>query len=201
MRNMVSSLVFGCFNLTYPALVRLSHATPRLSSLSYVTLTSIDDGPRGLHRRSTCKYCEWYLAAQLDLDDAVGSSNKPILQRLKSVRRGKKVTKSSGEKSLQSASHRWRVAMNAMSPYDRVQQVALYLLCWGEAAQVRFCPECLCFIFECADDYNQSPECQNRIEPVPKGLYLRAIIEPMYRFIRDQGYGNRRGTTIDHWLW
>jgi 1,3-beta-glucan synthase len=133
-------------------------------------------------------YRKWYFAAQLDLDNAVDLFNNPSLRRLKSIRLGKKVTKSSGEKSLQSASHRWRVAMNAMSPYDRVRQVALYLLCWDEAAQVRFCPECLCFIFECADDYNQSAECQNRIEPVPEGLYFRAIIEPMYRFIRDQGY-------------
>lgn len=134
-------------------------------------------------------YRKWYFAAQLDLDDAVGSSNNPGLQRLKSVRRaGKAPNKSGSEKSLQSATNRWRDAMNAMSPYDRVRQVALYLLCWGEAAQVRFVPECLCFIFKCADDYYRSPECQNRIEPVPEGLYLKAVIKPLYRFIRDQGY-------------
>lgn len=67
-------------------------------------------------------------------------------------------------------------------------RLTLYLLCWGEAAQVRFCPECLCFIFKCADDYYRSSECQNRVEPVPEGLYLRAVIKPLYRFIRDQGY-------------
>ena len=32
------------------------------------------------------------------------------------------------------------------------------------------------------------PECQNRIKPVPEGLYLRAVTKPLYRFIRDQGY-------------
>ena len=78
--------------------------------------------------------------------------------------------------------------MANMSHYDRVRQLALYLLCWGEAAQVRFVPECLCFIFKCADDYYRSPECQNRVEPVPEGLYLRAVIRPLYRFIRDQQY-------------
>ena len=78
--------------------------------------------------------------------------------------------------------------MANMSQYDRVRQLALYLLCWGEAAQVRFVPECLCFIFKCADDYYRSPECQNRVEPVPEGLYLRAVIRPLYRFIRDQSY-------------
>ncbi|KAF8496308.1 1,3-beta-glucan synthase [Gautieria morchelliformis] len=124
-------------------------------------------------------YRKWYFAAQLDLDDAVGATQNPGLQRLKSVKR---------EKSLQSAHERWRQAMNNMSQYDRLRQLALYLLCWGEAAQVRFVPECLCFIFKCADDYYRSPECQNRIEPVPEGLYLRAVIKPLYRFVRDQGY-------------
>ncbi|TDL27758.1 glycosyltransferase family 48 protein [Rickenella mellea] len=131
-------------------------------------------------------YRKWYFAAQLDLDDAVGTTQNPGLNRLKSVKR--RPSKSAAEKSLHGAVDRWRQAMHGMSQYDRLRQIALYLLCWGEAAQVRFAPECLCFIFKCADDYYRSPECQNRIEPVPEGLYLRAVIKPLYRFIRDQGY-------------
>ena len=69
-----------------------------------------------------------------------------------------------------------------------MRQIALWLLLWCEAAQVQFAPECLCFIFKCADDYYWSPECQNRIDPVPEGLYLHAVVKPLYRFIRDQGY-------------
>ncbi|KAF5348770.1 hypothetical protein D9756_009724 [Leucocoprinus leucothites] len=131
-------------------------------------------------------YRKWYFAAQLDLDDAIGQTQNPGLNRLKSKRgKGKR---SSSEKSLNSALERWRQAMNGMSQYDRLRQIALYLLCWGEAAQVRFVPECLCFIFKCADDYYRSPECQNRIDPVPEGVYLRSVIKPLYRFIRDQGY-------------
>ncbi|EPQ50211.1 hypothetical protein GLOTRDRAFT_134148 [Gloeophyllum trabeum ATCC 11539] len=130
-------------------------------------------------------YRKWYFAAQLDLDDAVGQTQNPGLQRLKSTkRRGGR----GAEKSLSSAMERRRQAMNNMSQYDRLRQIALYLLCWGEAAQVRFMPECLCFIFKCADDYYRSPECQNRLDPVPEGLYLRAVVKPLYRFIRDQGY-------------
>ncbi|TFK52998.1 1,3-beta-glucan synthase [Heliocybe sulcata] len=130
-------------------------------------------------------YRKWYFAAQLDLDDAVGQTQNPGLQRLKSTkRRGGR----GAEKSLSSAMERWRQAMNNMSQYDRLRQIALFLLCWGEAAQVRFMPECLCFIFKCADDYYRSPECQNRLDPVPEGLYLRAVVKPLYRFIRDQGY-------------
>ncbi|KAF4579577.1 1,3-beta-D-glucan synthase [Pleurotus pulmonarius] len=138
-------------------------------------------------------YRKWYFAAQLDLDDAVGQTQNPGLNRLRS-KRGKGDTSTTDkkapahEKSLNSALERWRLAMASMSQYDRLRQVALYLLCWGEAAQVRFVPECLCFIFKCADDYYRSPECQNRIEPVPEGLYLKTVTKPLYRFIRDQGY-------------
>ncbi|KAF7329972.1 hypothetical protein MKEN_00261200 [Mycena kentingensis (nom. inval.)] len=131
-------------------------------------------------------YRKWYFAAQLDLDDAVGRSHNPGLTRLQSKRRPNR--RAAHEKSLNSAMERWRQAMHNMSQYDRLRQVALYLLCWGEAAQVRFCPEALCFIFKCADDYYRSPECQNRPEPLPQGHYLRTVIKPLYRFIRDQGY-------------
>ncbi|EJF65840.1 1,3-beta-glucan synthase [Dichomitus squalens] len=130
-------------------------------------------------------YRKWYFAAQLNLDDAVGQSQNPGLQRLRSVKGN---AKTAGGKSLDSALNRWRNAMNNMSQYDRLRQVALYLLCWGEAGNVRFTPECLCFIFKCADDYYRSPECQNRIDPVPEGLYLETVIKPLYRFMRDQGY-------------
>jgi 1,3-beta-glucan synthase len=126
-------------------------------------------------------YRKWYFAAQLNLDDAVGQTQNPGLQRLKSM-------KGAGSKSLDSALNRWRNAMHNMSQYDRLRQIALYLLCWGEAGNVRFVPECLCFIFKCADDYYRSPECQSRVEPVPEGLYLHSIIKPLYRFMRDQGY-------------
>lgn len=128
-------------------------------------------------------YRKWYFAAQLNLDDAVGASQNPGLQRLRSVK-----GKPPSSKSLDSALNRWRNAMNNMSQYDRLRQIALWLLCWGEAGNVRFTPECLCFIFKCADDYYRSPECQSRVDPVPEGLYLETVIKPIYRFMRDQGY-------------
>lgn len=131
-------------------------------------------------------YRKWYFAAQLDLDDAIGLTNNPGLTR-NLTKRGPQ-PKTTSEKSLDSAINRWRSAMNNMSQYDRLRQVALYLLCWGEAAHVRFVPECLCFIFKCADDYYRSPECQNRVDPVPEGLYLRSVVKPLYTFLRDQGY-------------
>jgi 1,3-beta-glucan synthase len=133
-------------------------------------------------------YRKWYFAAQLDLDDAVGHTQNPGLNRLRSTRGRNSSKRPTHEKNLNAALERWRHAMNNMSQYDRLRQIALYLLLWGEAAQVRYCPEAVCFIFKCADDYYRSPECQNRTDPVPEGLYLRAVIKPLYRFIRDQGY-------------
>ncbi|TRM58686.1 glycosyltransferase family 48 protein [Schizophyllum amplum] len=127
-------------------------------------------------------YRKWYFAAQLNLDDAVGATNNPGLQRLKTIKGATKT------KSLDSALNRWRNAMNNMSQYDRLRQVALFLLCWGEAGNIRLAPECLCFIFKCADDYYRSPECQNRMDPVPEGLYMQAVIKPLYRFLREQVY-------------
>ena len=137
-------------------------------------------------------YRKWYFAAQLDLDDAIGRAQNPGLARAASMaqrggRQGKKGRQTLGaSKSLDTALSRWRDAMFRMSDYDRVRQIALYLMCWGEGGQLRFMPECLCFIFKCADDYYRSPECQNRMEPVPEGLYLRAVVRPLYRFLRDQ---------------
>lgn len=131
-------------------------------------------------------YRKWYFAAQLNLDDAVGQTQNPGLQRLRSVKGGP--AKTAGSKSLDSALNRWRNAMNNMSHYDRLRQLALFLMCWGEGGNVRFVPECMCFIFKCADDYYRSPECQNRADPVPEGLYLEHVIKPLYRFMRDQGY-------------
>ncbi|KAK7042271.1 putative 1,3-beta-D-glucan synthase subunit [Favolaschia claudopus] len=131
-------------------------------------------------------YRKWYFAAQLDLDDAVGKTQNPGIKRLRSTRRPNR--RAAHERSLNNAMERWRQAMNDMSQYDRLRQIALYLLCWGEGAQIRFCPEALCFIFKCADDYYRSPQCQSSVDSMPEGLFLRSVVKPLYRFIRDQGY-------------
>ncbi|PKS10859.1 hypothetical protein jhhlp_002616 [Lomentospora prolificans] len=144
-------------------------------------------------------YRKWYFAAHLDLDDAVGFAN----MKGKGLRRSRKKKKKNdeegqteaeilqgmeGDDSLEAAEYRWKTRMNRMSQHDRVRQIALYLLCWGEANQVRFMPECLCFIFKCADDYLNSPACQNLVEPVEEFTYLNNVITPLYQYIRDQCY-------------
>ena len=170
MRNMV------CFEHCAPRHLKPVAHTYRSSTSRCTCLTAVRracpptrhsshlyaDYIEGLH----ANYRKWYFAAQLDLDDAVGHTQNPGLQRLRS-KRGSGCNHS--EKTLTSALKHWHQAMN-MSQYDRVRQIALYLLCWGESAQVRFVPECLCFIFKCANDYYRSPECQNRVDPVPVPL-------------------------------
>nr|AAF04861.1 Fks1p [Yarrowia lipolytica] len=150
-------------------------------------------------------YRKWYFAAQLDLDDDIGfrnmklgkTNNKRTRKARKKFRKemqdpdadpAKTLEEIEGDNSLEAAEYRWKTKMNALSPLERVRHIALWLLCWGEANQVRFTPECLCFIFKCADDYYTSAECQQRVEPVEEGDYLNRIITPLYRFIRGQGY-------------
>ncbi|RPB15253.1 hypothetical protein P167DRAFT_571729 [Morchella conica CCBAS932] len=148
-------------------------------------------------------YRKWYFAAQLDLDEAVGFANMKLgktNRRTRKARAAAKKTKGGeaseeqtlaqmeGDNSLEAAEYRWKTKMNRMSQHDRIRQIALYLLCWGEANQVRFMPEMLCFIFKCADDYLQSPECQARVEEVREGTYLDEVITPLYQYCRDQGY-------------
>ncbi|KAL2367745.1 hypothetical protein RJ035_007300 [Blastomyces gilchristii] len=149
-------------------------------------------------------YRRWYFAAHLDLDDAVGFANMKLGKGNRKTRKARKAAKKAagndpkneeetladmeGDNSLEAAEYRWKTRMNRMSQHERARQIALYLLCWGEANQVRFMPEALCFIFKCADDYYHSPECQNRVEPVEEFTYLNDIITPLYQYCRDQGY-------------
>ena len=151
-------------------------------------------------------YRKWYFAAHLDLDDAVGFAN--IKGRgLKRNRKNKKKKADAeneaaaledleGDDSLEAAEFRWKTRMNRMSQHDRVRQLALYLLCWGEANQVRFMPECLCFLFKCADDYLNSPACQNMVEPVDEFTFLNNVITPLYQYCRDQGYEISEGVYV-----
>lgn len=149
-------------------------------------------------------YRRWYFAAHLDLDDAVGFANMNLGKANRRTRKARKAAKKAaaqnptneeatlesleGDNSLEAAEYRWKSRMNKMSQHDRIRQLALYLLCWGEANQVRFMPEALCFIFKCADDYLASPACQNKVEPVEEFTFLNNVITPLYQYCRDQGY-------------
>lgn len=101
-----------------------------------------------------------------------------------------------GDYSIEAGEYRWKTKMNSLSQQERVRQIALYILLWGEANQVRFCPEVLCYIYKCADDYFMSPECQSRSEPVPEGDFLNRVITPIYQFMRGQVYEISNGRYV-----
>ncbi|CAN6673828.1 1,3-beta-glucan synthase component Fks1p [Trichomonascus vanleenenianus] len=87
--------------------------------------------------------------------------------------------------------------MNRMTADERVVDIALYLLCWGEANQVRYMPECLAFIYKCARDYY----CVEGVEKISlsythEGQYLDRTITPLYEFCRDQIYEYVGGTYV-----
>ena len=149
-------------------------------------------------------YRRWYFAAHLDLDDAVGFANMKLGKASRRTKKARAAAKKKaqqdpaneaqtlesmeGDNSLEAAEYRWKSRMNKLSQHERVRQIALYLLCWGEANQVRFMPELLCFIYKCAYDHLISPECQNRVEPVEEFTYLNTVITPLYQYYRDQGF-------------
>ncbi|RDI84026.1 hypothetical protein Vi05172_g6061 [Venturia inaequalis] len=149
-------------------------------------------------------YRRWYFAAHLDLDDAVGFANMELGKGNRRTRKARRAAKKKaaenpadeaktlealeGDNSLEAAEYRWKTRMNRMSQHDRVRQIALYLLCWGEANQVRFTPELLCFIFKCADDWLNSPAAQSGHFVVEEGTYLNTVVTPLYQYMRDQGY-------------
>ncbi|CEP22283.1 GSC1 [Cyberlindnera jadinii] len=86
------------------------------------------------------------------------------------------------------ADYKWKMKMQDLTPAQQVEQIALYLLIWGESNQMRFLPECICFIYKCAYDYYVSLECQSSNEKVPEGEFLDSIATPIYRFLRGQIY-------------
>ena len=155
----------------------------------------------------TSNYKKWYFASQLDLDDEIGFRNLTLNKNKRSIHKKNKnflpnkndeslslqdmeiiLNQLKSDNSLQASDFRWKFKMMQLSPLEMVRQMALYLLCWGEANQVRFTPECLCFIYKCALDYLNSPLSQNSKIYPPEGDYLNRIINPLYNFIRDQVY-------------
>uniref|UniRef100_K3WVE6 1,3-beta-glucan synthase n=1 Tax=Globisporangium ultimum (strain ATCC 200006 / CBS 805.95 / DAOM BR144) TaxID=431595 RepID=K3WVE6_GLOUD len=60
------------------------------------------------------------------------------------------------------------------------KQLALFLLIWGEAGNMRFMPECICFL------YHSMANKLNEVEYLPnveEGFYLKTIIRPIYGVI------------------
>uniref|UniRef100_A0A5B7C4U4 1,3-beta-glucan synthase n=1 Tax=Davidia involucrata TaxID=16924 RepID=A0A5B7C4U4_DAVIN len=80
--------------------------------------------------------------------------------------------------------------------------IALYLLIWGEASNIRFMPECICYIF-----HNMANEIHgilfSNVHHVSGGTYqtaphgeesfLRDVVTPIYEVMRREARGNKGG--------
>ncbi|KAF9590661.1 hypothetical protein IFM89_036153 [Coptis chinensis] len=87
--------------------------------------------------------------------------------------------------------------------------IALYLLIWGEASNIRFMPECLCYIF-----HNMANELHgilySNVHSVSGGTFqpahhgeesfLREVIRPIYQVLRKETRRNKGGTA-SHSKW
>ncbi|KAG7663184.1 GSL2 [[Candida] subhashii] len=122
---------------------------------------------------------KWYFAASLDIDDAIGFDNVTKSGRVKDSNEYVSL--------LEEAEEQWSTNMLTLSPTDCVIQLALYLLVWGEANNIRFMPECICFIFKCCNDYYFSIDPDIPVTTVTRS-FLDHIITPLYDFYRDQSY-------------
>ncbi|XP_056693644.1 callose synthase 7 isoform X4 [Spinacia oleracea] len=87
--------------------------------------------------------------------------------------------------------------------------IGLYLLIWGEASNVRFMPECLCYIF-----HNMASEIHgifySNVHPITGETYqttrhgdesfLKDVISPIYDVVRKEARRNKGGTA-SHSAW
>ncbi|KAI5078937.1 hypothetical protein GOP47_0006608 [Adiantum capillus-veneris] len=98
---------------------------------------------------------------------------------------------------------------------EKIQQrkllyMGLYLLIWGEAANLRFMPECLCYIF-----HNMAGELDGMLAPSTSNVtggsimpayggdehaFLRKIVTPIYEIIQKEVANNKNGTA-PHSAW
>lgn len=130
-----------------------------------------------------------------ELDQYPSNNNNPINEKNKPDK--------NKLNTLQNANYKWKLKMKSLSPLQMARQITLYLLCWGEANNIRFAPECLCFIFKCCLDYDEYKEThtkhnnfesksdENNLKVKTEHdeyTYLNNVITPIYSFLKDQRY-------------
>ncbi|GEQ72143.1 hypothetical protein JCM33374_g5829 [Metschnikowia sp. JCM 33374] len=126
-------------------------------------------GPRANFRK-------WYFAAEMDLDDLPRKYEKKSKAKM-----------APAMESLMFGQKQWQMRMSRLSPQEQVTHVALYLLIWGEANNIRFMPECICFLFKCCIDY-YTPLTDYGDFQRYKVNFLDHAITPLYMNLREQLY-------------
>ncbi|ANZ74843.1 BA75_01628T0 [Komagataella pastoris] len=150
-------------------------------------------------------YRKWYFITQLEFDPDF----EWVLNDKKSNRKSmytKKDTDYPDEYSLanlkasnlfNAIQYRWKQKCYQLSTSELTEQVALYLLIWGEANQLRFMPELICFIYKTALDFLNFTKGNEDISLFfPEFDYLDRVVTPLYNYIRDQQYHLRENCYV-----
>lgn len=132
-------------------------------------------------------YRKWYFGSQMDIEDKIIADMKVDATDNKSYKRKFKMNVKNY--SLKESELRWASATNSFLPDDCIIQLAIFLLIWGEANNIRFMPECLCFIFKTCVDCFYSLEIHPD-QPIQQisSSFLDHAITPIYDFYRDELY-------------
>ncbi|XP_066311942.1 callose synthase 7-like isoform X2 [Miscanthus floridulus] len=101
-----------------------------------------------------------------------------------------------------------RIASDASTQQPELLYIGLYLLIWGEASNVRFMPECLCYIFHhMARDLHDiiSDRREGPFEPPfqregSDDAFLQLVIEPIYSVMQQEAARSKHGT-VSHSMW
>ena len=141
-------------------------------------------------------YRKWYFCAMIDEDP--GMMDGIDLLKYKKEKRKKQSLDFDfyATSKVQLVEYNWRRRMYDLTPQDMVYQLALYLMIWGEANNLRFVPELLCFVFKCALDYMIDRKEIGSTECFPEYDYLNRVITPLYEFYRDGQYKLYNGEYI-----
>uniref|UniRef100_A0A0D3GC04 1,3-beta-glucan synthase n=1 Tax=Oryza barthii TaxID=65489 RepID=A0A0D3GC04_9ORYZ len=98
-------------------------------------------------------------------------------------------------------------SLEAVNKNRKIILVALYFLIWGEAANVRFLPECLCYIFHNMAkeldgilDSSEAERAKSCSITNDSASYLEKIITPIYQTMEAESQNNNNGKAA-HSAW
>lgn len=80
---------------------------------------------------------------------------------------------------------------------QKLLDIALYLLIWGEASNIRHAPECLCFILHSL--YRQLKRVENI--QLPAGTFLSLVIKPIYDSINNAKKEGKNYDDFNEFFW
>ncbi|KAK7333633.1 hypothetical protein VNO80_30409 [Phaseolus coccineus] len=141
------------------------------------------------------------LLANLNIRDRVESSSQLHVETIEKLMR-------TIFKNYESWCHYVRCESNLrfLEDYDLEQieliYIALYLLIWGEASNIRFMPECICYIFHhmCHEVYRILDKNPSRVtgstqlvEARDDEYFLREVISPIYQVLMKEAKRNNKG--------